>query len=165
MTTPLNVFISSTCYDLVDLRAELAQFLDANGCITKSSDNPASAFHVDPTDDSIASCLANVEAADVVVCIIDRRYGGLLKTGLSATHAEIRHARSLKPPKPVFFFVRDASFKEYDLMRTNPALVTRWVEPKSKEKWFDMMKEIAGLPKHANLSNWCDLLALPFLSF
>jgi hypothetical protein len=159
----LNVFVSSTCYDLIDLRAELARFLTENGCVARLSEDSSSAFSVDPTDDSIASCLANVEAADAVVCIIDRRYGGTLKSGTyagrSATHAEIEHARALSPPKPVFFFVRQRSFLEYDHMRQNPGFKTSWVEkesPENRDKWFKMMEAVSRLPKHDNWSNWCD---------
>jgi hypothetical protein len=96
---PTEVFLCSTCYDLIDLREELATHLESCKCIVYRSDDPRSAFRVDPTDDSIESCLRNVERANVVVCIIDRRYGGVLKNGeyagMSATHVEVRHALKL----------------------------------------------------------------------
>jgi hypothetical protein len=79
---PIGVFLSSTCYDLVDFRAELAAYPQANGFRTVLSDDPRSAFYIDPADDSIASCLNNVEAADVVVCVIDRRYDRTLVPSL-----------------------------------------------------------------------------------
>src|SRR5262245_55824996 len=137
--TPQNiaVFCSSTCYDLADLRAELGAYLQANGFQIKFSEDPNSAFHVDPLDDSIQSCLNNVESSDVVICIIDRRYGGVLKhgpyAGKSATQAEVEHARGLTPPKPIFFFIRDAAFNDYQLLRDNPSAQTRWVEPHDAE--------------------------------
>jgi len=164
----VSVFISSTCYDLVDLRAEIGQLLARSGFVTRLSEDANSAFYVDATDDSITSCLNNVEAADVVVCIIDRRYGGVLKSGplagLSATHAEVRHARMIAPPKRVFFFIRRSAYQEYEHMRANGwQLKTRWVEPDlgpapnpNRERWFNFVQEIAGLPRHENWSNWCD---------
>src|SRR5690242_2805361 len=92
-----KVFISSTCYDLADLRRELRAFLEQNGFTVAVSDDPRSAFYVEPTQDSISSCLLNVETSDAVVLVIDRRYGGLIKdgphAGRSATHAELQHAR------------------------------------------------------------------------
>jgi hypothetical protein len=69
----ITVFVSSTCYDLPDLRPELGRFLTENGFLVKLSEDPTSAFVVEPEDHSISSCLNNVEASDVVVCIIDRR--------------------------------------------------------------------------------------------
>ncbi len=164
----VSVFVSSTCYDLADLRPELGQALTANGFVVRMSEDVTSAFYVEPTDDSITSCLNNVEASDVVICIIDRRYGGVVKDGplkgLSATHAEVRHARGLANPKPVFFFVRRAAFQEYDHMRRNGlTFKTSWVEPDlggssnpRRELWFKFVEEIASYPKHQNWSNWCD---------
>ena len=127
----VSVFICSTCYDLADLRPELGRVMLDNGFVVRMSEDVTSAFYVDPTDDSITSCLNNVEASDVVVCVIDRRYGGVLKDGpykgLSATHAEVRRARELN--KPVFYFVRAVAYQEYDHMRKNgwDKFKTSWV--------------------------------------
>ncbi len=159
---PVSVFLSSTCYDLGDLRFEVADALRKDAFVVKLSEDPGSAFYVDPLDDSIASCLANVEASDAVVCFIDRRYGGILKNppnnGLSATHVEVRHARSLG--KPVFFFVREPAYREYEQLRANPNYTTNWVEPhnpSSRTAWAGFMKEISALPPHKGWSNWFDL--------
>lgn len=159
---PLSVFISSTCYDLGDLRYEVAEMLRSNSCVVSMSDDPESAFYVDPLEDSIQSCLLNVEAADVVLCFIDRRYGGVLRTGQfsgkSATHAEVQHARSHR--KPIFFFVREAAFREYEQLRFKPTYKTVWVEPNktaARQLWFKFMSEVAALPTHSGWSNWCDL--------
>src|SRR5262245_39291377 len=67
----VSVFVSSTCYDLVDLRPELGQMLAANGFVVLVSEDVSSAIYVDSTDYSIASCLKNVEASNVLVCIDD----------------------------------------------------------------------------------------------
>ena len=77
----VSVFICSTCYDLADLRPELGRVMLDHGFVVRMSEDVTSAFYVDPTDDSITSCLNNVEASDVVVCVLDRRYGGVLKDG------------------------------------------------------------------------------------
>jgi len=99
---PLNVFLSSTCYDLVDLRSELAALLRKQGFVVRMSEDPQSGFHIDPAGDSIDSCLANVAASDVVICVLDRRYGPTMDhSGLqsvSATEIEVRYARGLDPP-------------------------------------------------------------------
>ncbi len=155
----LTVFVSSTCFDLLDLRFELAAFLESKGHNVKLSDDPER-FAVDPTDDSIETCLRNLEASDVVVCIIDRRYGGLLtsgnRDGKSATHLEVLHARSLAPPKPVFYFMRERAWHDYGLLRDNPEASVRWVEPKnpdSRSRWVTFVNDISALPEHSR-SNW-----------
>jgi hypothetical protein len=157
----IDVFISSTCYDLADLRAVLAHHLRDDGMEVRVSEDPDSAFYVEPTDNSIGSCLLNVEASRLIICIIDRRYGGVLKTGAyagkSATHAEVLHARNLN--KPIFFFVREASWNEFQFLRDNPASESRWVEkdsPEQRRRWVDFISEVSRLPKHENWSNWCD---------
>jgi hypothetical protein len=144
----------------------LARFLhDDWGFEVQLSEDPLSPFRVDPRDDSIESCLANVRASDVVVCIVDRRYGGVLKhgdyAGKSATEIEVEHARSLDPPRPVFFFVRDAAFQDLQTLRRNGRAKTKWVEPGKKKRdqrkrWFEWVARVSNLPEHESRNNWCD---------
>ena len=161
LARPLSVFVSSTCYDLADLRAELADALGRDGFVVKRSEDPSSAFFVDPLDDSIESCLRNVEASDAIVCLLDCRYGGILKhgpnAGLSATHVEVKHARA--NTKPVFYFVREPALRDLDALRADANAPTRWTEPDDaavRAKWLAFMKEVAALPRHPGWSNWCD---------
>lgn len=159
---PATVFISSTCYDLIDLRYELAAELESRGSVVKLSEDPQR-FAVDPNANSIQTCIANLESSDVVVCIIDRRYGGILGGDfgeLSATHFEVNHAQRMDPPKPMFFFMRERAWMDYGLLKGNPSAETQWVEPKNstaKTKWLDFVRQIAAIPSHANRSNWVTL--------
>jgi hypothetical protein len=100
----IDVFISSTCYDLADLRAELAEYLRRRGLRVRVSEDPKSAFYVDASGDSIESRLKNVQESRAVIVVIDRRYGPPLPPmhgEISATHAEVRFAQ--KAGKHVFF--------------------------------------------------------------
>ena len=126
LSPSITVFVSSTCCDLVDLRAELADFLESKGFIVRISDDP-NRFDVDPTIDSIQSCLRNVEEADVVLCIVDRRYGPRLPPDnmFSATHVEVKCAR--ERGKPVYAFGRDRAFFDFDQPQNNPNVQPRWV--------------------------------------
>ena len=158
---PVEVFLCSTCYDLLDLRAEVADFLRQNRYVVRLSDDPGSAFEVDPQVDSIASCLKNVEISDVVVCIIDRRYGGVFKTGdyagKSATHVEVEHA--LNKNRPVLYFIRKRAELDYQQLRKNPDYDPKWVEPRDPDRrklWFDFVKWLFALPEHRERSNWYD---------
>lgn len=157
-----TVFISSTCYDLLDARSELREFLEHNDFIVRVSDGSSSDFAVDAAVDSIESCLQNVAGSNVVICLVDQRYGGVLKDGTyegkSATHAEILCAREKEVP--VFFFIRDRAATEFSMMRRNGVgAQTEWVEKEreeSRQKWFDMVTEISALPKHDHWNNWFD---------
>ncbi len=107
---PITVFISSTCYDLIDCRREIAEHLRSLGCEVRLSDS-SEHFSVSHSADSIQSCLLNVQKSDLVICIIDREYGPLLRGAYgekSATHVGIEHARAQNIP--VFFAIRKQAF-------------------------------------------------------
>jgi len=160
LSPTITVFISSTCHDLLDLRAELADFLESKGVVVKVSDD-ADRFEVEPTEDSVQTCLRNVEASDVVIVILDGRYGRPLppEKELSATHVEVRHARSLE--RPIYIFGRDKALAEYDLLRRLPDAPTLRVEKHdddNRKKWVAFVQELSAFAvAHASgHSNWVD---------
>lgn len=158
--SPIDVFISSTCYDLADLCAELASFLKERGLIVRVSEDPESAFYIEPRGDSIVSCLKNVEESRAVIAIIDRRYGPTLRdgtayAGMSATKTEIGYAQRIG--KPVFFFIREAAHIEYDRLKRDEKFDAKWVEPTNRHLWRRFLMNQFLLPQHANRSNWYDL--------
>ena len=157
---PLTVFVSSTCYDLKDCRAEIGRDLESRGSIVLLSDDPLR-FDVTPTSDSIQSCLANVRSSDVVICLIDQRYGGALPdetyANKSATHVEIDYAKEIG--KPIYFFIRKEAFTEWSMLRKDPSRKSKWVESNSEEqrkRWVDFVTENVRLPDDQNMSNWFD---------
>jgi Glu-tRNA(Gln) amidotransferase subunit E-like FAD-binding protein len=76
----MRVFISSTVYDLIDVRAELAEQLRTLGITPVLSDDKLSGFSIQQHDiNSIETCLVNVDSCDEVVLILDKRYGPTLK--------------------------------------------------------------------------------------
>ena len=93
----MRIFISSTCYDLVDLRAELETFFKNAGMEPVLSDSLTSDFQVSPDANSIETCLANVRTCDQFIIILSNRYGPTLgKAGhvdVSATHLEYLEAK------------------------------------------------------------------------
>lgn len=114
-----KIFISSTCYDLIDLRAELRELCIELGFRPLMSDYPQEGFEVKPDRDSIATCLHNVKLSDIVIVILSQRYGPTLeKHGyepISATHLEYRTARDAN--KPIYMFVRTRLAVEFDVYR------------------------------------------------
>ena len=128
----MRIFVSSTCHDLVDIRAELADQLRTLGIVPILSDDKLSDFVVQTDTNSINVCLANVESCDEVILILDRRYGPRLgKSGFddfSATHLEYRHA--IANDVPVSVFVRDRTVADYSTWSDNSdhtGLKLRWV--------------------------------------
>lgn len=159
-----RVFVSSTCYDLVDLRAELKLALVDGGLEPVMSDD-VDYFNVSGRTDSIETCLANVRTSGSFVCILSQRYGPSLAPAgyadVSATHLEYREAKA--HGLPIHLFVRDRLEAEYSLARkhrhahgTLDGFHTRWV-PKGNEGIFAFLEEHAELAKDSSATNWYTL--------
>ncbi len=154
-----KVFVSSTVYDLLDVRAELGQDIRDMGMEPLLSDSGTSEFVVQPKEDSIETCLSNVRMCDFFLLILSRRYGpSLLKTGyddISATHLEYREA--IAYGIPVFFYVRDRLEAEYHIWVKNKkrdTLSFNWVAGKNDFRLFKFIDEHQKLEKSTERSNW-----------
>jgi len=97
----------------------------------------------------------------MVVCVLDQRYGPLLPPSkeVSATHAEIRHARELK--RPIYIFMRDKALSDYDRLRKDEKAKTLWVERDDqgkRMKWLAFAKELQefAAAQTQGYSNWVD---------
>ncbi|MBR9847380.1 MAG: DUF4062 domain-containing protein [Algicola sp.] len=118
------IFISSTDYNLKDLRAELAQFLEKSGykAILSSAEGfPDSSPKLEPWE----SCLPVLEHSFVMTLVIDGKYGQPLKwpnfseifsnREVSPTHAEYIYAHQSR--KRMFVFIRKDLMAYYQSYR------------------------------------------------
>jgi len=123
MSYRLQVFVSSTCYELRDLRAAVKSWLEKLGLTPLLSDEGGF-----PHEDGMppyATCLKALEECPLVIGVIDRQYGSCFDDwgpysqyrGLSPTHAELRHA--LDSNKRVLLFVHDEIWTFYEVWRKN----------------------------------------------
>jgi hypothetical protein len=158
-----SVFLSSTCYDLIDLRAELGSHLRSVGLQVVRSD--AQDFAIEQDRNSIETCLVRVRESDYFVCILSQRYGPSLASvgydDVSATHLEYREARA--SGKPVMFFVRDRLMGDYSLSRKmpgDPAFQPVFASAKDAGRLFAFIEEHEKLKKGSSVSNW----VFPFAS-
>jgi hypothetical protein len=119
------IFISSTDYNLIDLRAELANYLSELGYkpILSSSDGfPDSSPDYAPWE----SCLQVLQSAYVMVLIIDDKYGAKFEwpnfkeiigdAKVSPTHAEYLFAHRTK--KRMLVFIRSTMLAHYQSYRS-----------------------------------------------
>jgi hypothetical protein len=150
----MRVFISSTCYDLIDLRAELETFFRDAGMTPILSDSLNSEFEVSSDKNSIGSCLANVGSSEYFVVILSKRYGPSLKNAgyedVSATHLEYREA--VRANKPVLFFARDRLMADYDFWRKNSTttpLKLPWCQETGMFALLDERRKFCG-----DQNNW-----------
>lgn len=118
----LRIFLSSAHYGLEDLRGELDDYLRQFGVPYISSE---SGFPDYAGLAPYVGCLRVLDKCQVVILIIDRRYGQGFPNwgpypeyaGLSPTHAELRHA--LKSGKRFWIYIRDTVAAYYDIYHKN----------------------------------------------
>ncbi|MGF1849859.1 DUF4062 domain-containing protein [Vibrio lentus] len=107
-----KVFVSSTCYDLQEERAQLERFITNYGFHPILSEYSGVYYDVDTHTHE--SCVSEVAHCDMFVLVISGRYGGKFKggNGESITQAEYNKARELG--LPIFTFVKaDVSAAQY----------------------------------------------------
>ena len=96
------VFVSSTCYDLKQVRADMKDFFEQNyGFDVMLSEFDS--FPIDPCVGTFENCLSNVDqCADIFILIVGNRYGYVLDSGKSITNLEYLHAKAKGIPIYVF---------------------------------------------------------------
>lgn len=116
---PPQVFISSTFYDLQQVRADLAAFVEEQLGYTLLASEHRS-FPVDPRADTIENCRKRVtENADIFVLIIGTRSGSVVSgTNRSVTNLEYLAARS--KGIPIFAFIHRDVLTYLALFERNP---------------------------------------------
>lgn len=106
----MTIFLSSTCYDLKDLRAELEVFLKSKGYTLLFSDRAN--FPVNTMIHRHDVCIENVAKCDLYVLVIDSRFGAKYykDENISITWAEYKEA--IRTEKKIMAFVRKEIFNE-----------------------------------------------------
>lgn len=151
-----KIFCSSTCYDLIDLRAELRQFISSLGLKPIMSDHPDTEFKTFPDKNSIETCLINLRDSDVVIVILSQRYGPSLKDAgfgdYSATHLE--YLEAVKHKKRLILFVRDRLEGDYEIFRkTGKTKDLQWIKDAKDTRLFEIIKKHKTL-SNSNTNNW-----------
>lgn len=136
----LRVFVSSTCYDLSSIRAQLRLFISSLGHDPVMSDFNDVLY--DPRIHTHTSCIEEVAGCDVVVLLVGSRYGGasipdaLVKIDFDAVSKESKSIDALKSREnisvtqlevlkaveqgiPVFSFVDERVWHDHALYEKN----------------------------------------------
>jgi hypothetical protein len=113
-----RVFISSTCFDLNDIRSELTDFFEKYNFEVLNSQ--LKNFGVTPQKHSHTACLDQVNNADYLILIIGRRRGGTyIGSEKSITNEEYNLA--IKRGIPIVIFVDRQVEDAIPLYKKNPA--------------------------------------------
>ncbi|MCG6480992.1 DUF4062 domain-containing protein [Vibrio parahaemolyticus] len=112
-----TVFVSSTCFDLGQVRSDIRDLIQTFGLEPILSEYDS--FPVSPDTDTISNCLRNVrEKADIFVLIIGGRYGFQTENGKSITNLEYLEAK--KKGIPIYVFVNSNVMNILPIWKNNP---------------------------------------------
>lgn len=141
-----RVFISSTFYDLRQLREDLERFVRELGY--EPVRNETGAIPYDKREKLEASAYREVELCDVLVSVVGGRYGSESQDhpGYSVSQAELR--RALDRGIQVFIFVEGAVLSEYStwqLNKTNDDVKYRFVD---NIKVYEFIEQLYALPRN-----------------
>lgn len=132
-----SVFVSSTCYDLKQLRSDLRLYLENAGLDPVLSEYAT--FPVDPDAPTVANCRRAVERnADVFVMVIGGRYGSMTDQGKSVTNLEYVTAKA--KGIPVYVFVMRSLLSILPVWRENPG--GNYASVADSPKLFDFISSI-----------------------
>ncbi|HAS6660373.1 TPA: DUF4062 domain-containing protein [Vibrio parahaemolyticus] len=139
-----TVFVSSTCFDLGQVRSDIRDLIHTFGLESMLSEYDS--FPVSPDTDTISNCLRNVrEKADIFVLIIGGRYGFQTENGKSITNLEYLEAK--KKGIPIYVFVNSSIMNILPIWKNNPdADFSSHVE---NQKVFEFVESVSHFK-----SNW-----------
>lgn len=112
-----SVFVSSTCFDLSQVRADLRDFLISSGLDPVLSEY--NSFPVNPDSSTVENCLEAVKRrADIFVLIVGGRYGSIGEGEKSITNLEYLQAKA--KGIPVYVFIDKRVLNALPIWKKNP---------------------------------------------
>jgi hypothetical protein len=154
MATP-RIFLSSTCYDLNEIRDNLYSFIDGLGYIPVFSDKNDVFYH--PDLHSHESCIKEIENCQIFILVIGGRFGGnyVYDTNRSIVNAEYQTAKKLN--LPIFTFIKREVHEDHRVFIRNkkekPEYYDKVIYPsiekqETAEKLFDFIDEVRKSDKN-----------------
>ncbi len=138
-----SVFISSTCYDLSQIRADLERAVKGLGLEAVVSESFA--FPVNPDTTVIENCVRVVkDRADIFVLIVGGRYGSVTESGRSVTNLEYLEAKA--KGIPIYVFVMKSILQVTPIWKKNPG--GDFSEVVDTPKLFQFVEEVRNTKEH-----------------
>jgi hypothetical protein len=139
-----KVFLSSTCYDLKDLRASIEKYFENKRIVTILSDRTT--FPIDPNKHRHDMCIAAINDCDLFLLVIDKRYGApyYRDQNISITWAEYKEAKRLH--KQIIVFARKDILFEREVYKKNGKSALYKPFSVDNVKTFTFIDDIQGDP-------------------
>jgi hypothetical protein len=146
-----RIFISSTFYDLKQVRSDLENFIESLGYEAVRNEEGDIPYG---KDDALEEyCYKEVKNVDILVSIIGGRFGNESKRNLlSISQLELRTA--LKEGKQVYIFIEKnvlSEFETYLLNKENPAIKYRYIDD---VRIYTFIEEIKSLSSNNNIKGF-----------
>jgi len=141
-----RVFVSSTFYDLRQVREDLERFILEMGYESVRNETGAIAYASDKAPES--SAYREVELCDIIVTVIGGRFGTESREheGVSITQKELLTA--LEKGVQVFIFIEQSVFGEFSTYRINKDNKTIKYRFADDVRIFEHIEMLYGLPKN-----------------
>lgn len=140
-----RIFISSTFYDLRQIRADLDSFIRRMGYDPVRNESGKIPFGKEQKPEEY--CYREIESCDIVVAVIGGRFGSQSQqSAYSVSQSEIRTA--VKQEKSLFIFVEKGVFSEFQTFLKNKETVGIKYHYVDRSEIFSFLEEILGLPKN-----------------
>ncbi len=137
------MFVSSTCFDLKQVRADLKIFLESLGLQSILSEYDS--FPVDPDVHAVENCFKVIdERTDLFLLVVGGRYGLEHEKGKSVTNMEYQRARA--NGIPIYVFVQKSILSILPLWKDNPEMDVKSVADSPKLfEFVDSLKRSDGV--------------------
>ncbi len=140
-----QVFLSSTLYDLRQVRADVSNFVTSLGYSLLDSTDPR--FYADPNVDTYQACLEEVKRSDMLILVIGGRYGAQrpgTDRSITSQEWELAHSRGI----PIFAFVDRKVWDLVSVWESSPSAdFSAQVED---ERVFEFIKQVSEKSRN----NW-----------
>ena len=140
-----RIFVSSTFYDLRQVRADLDRFIRSMGYEAVLNENGQIPYG---KEDALEEyCYREVMTVDILVAVIGGRFGSTSQEAeYSITQKEIKTA--LANDKPVYIFVQREVHAEYDTYKKNKDNETIVYAAVTDKKVYSFLEELYSLPNN-----------------
>ena len=116
MASP-RVFISSTCFDLAEVRDSLTSFCEGFGFEVVMSDRGDVFYH--PDLHTHESCINEIANCQLFILIIGRRFGGKYKVDPSKSITNAEYTAAKEKEVPIFSFVKEDVLADHHVYQRN----------------------------------------------